>query len=940
MEFKWGVNWYSSIWTCYTDVLMDWEALKKAVSAEVKSEVTHDEFMEMKESKVKAIQDRYKGIKGKAGLIVSGISQYIPDSGKWTCTKGCDDIEIYSVLAFDYDDGIVTGFQNKFQDALKDYEYLAYTTVSSTAESPRWRIIIPVMQDGHGIDCDTRTAMMKMLCENSLGWAGFDESGIRSHQRMCLPVTLAGEETIRVFNTGKMMTPADILPDGWTMADIPLTPKDKNKKAKAKSVKRKALTPIEWTKKDKAGIVGAFLKAYTCSDILDRSGYFEMTSSSEKEQRWSRKGDSMGGIVVYPDDITVCYYASGPLAMLDGPANAFQLYVTLFADGDYKKAFKDAKQDQKVREELSKGLVALKPAGSGDWGNADEYSSTPWKALLERLCEYGNYRFIITNRRGQGYWTKWDGKRYVDVIDSVVSDDLELVLRITCAMNPDMAELYYKYLDDNGKCIRLIKSLAGMAGISHKADEMNADWNLMNFSDGILDVQKYIDLSLEGGDVTQAILPHSPEYLISLMSPVSIREALNPDAEAVQFINDFLEEALPDAESREYLMTGIGSSLGDCSRDNKILIMLGDTGRNGKTTYTDCLKATIGTDYYNTAAADNFKMGAQDPLRANPQLDALRTVRIATFPEASPIITLDVAHLKQFFGSDVNTRSLNVDGGMWRPKFRPIFDLNSVPKLSDPSDSAFRKRLRIISWNVSFAGREKPEIQQRMQEDPKVHAAMMHMLLDGLIRWAKNGYMLDRQNDVPASVKSAINAYYADVDSVGTFIEENIEVTNAADDFVSFDTIYAEYLSTGDVSIAKNSFAKQLRRHMLVVAEDNVNVVEKRATMADNTKRRGYTGIRMLKLSDEELVAKANSLSRDKHWSSYEVNTLRTMVDKEKLRVINVVDNAVEDKAPEKNASAEKAEQQVLHYTIEPIKTKTIDEHRAEWGYTAEEIPF
>jgi hypothetical protein len=84
-------------------------------------------------------------------------------------------------------------------------------------------------------------------------------------------------------------------------------------------------------------------------------------------------------------------------------------------------------------------------------------------------------------------------------------------------------------------------------------------------------------------------------------------------------------------------------------------------------------------------------------------------------------------------------------------------------------------------------------------------------------------------------------------------------------------------------------------------------------------------------------VDKANAETTGRRWSSYDVAELRGMVDKKKLRAIQAVQQEAPANASESHAPAQ---QIVEAMKCTSTKIKTLDDHRADWGYTAEEIPF
>lgn len=869
---EWGITWFSSLYSNTSDITFDcWSKLEEKILKPATTYVSHDVFVGMKKTDGK----KYGSIKGKNGVIMGGISPMV--DGKYSCASGTPPIEKFCIIAMDYDDGIPSNFEDVFREALGEYSYIAYTTVSSVPERKRWRIIVPLEK---AVNAEVRTAIMRTMVEK-IGWAGFDKSGLRPSQRMALPVKLSDQEVQFIRNEGKFLNET-VLPEGWDVIELPKSPEEREENHRIRHSVKSSFVPIKFQKKDRGGIIGKFDAVYTCGDILERSGKYRKRSETENEQRWSRIGDDAGGVVVYNSGICKCFYASDVLG--GRPAmDAFGLYVILFYNDDFKEAYKAAKADKKVRDELIKDLIGLKPADSGDWGDGESYSGG-WRGILERLNEFKKYKYMVVNdKKATGYWYVFDGQRYVPTNADQIGDDIFTVLKITCAINPDLSEVYSDYITNNQKCINLVKSFSGLPGMKVNSKFWDADDWILNCKDKIIDLRKFVELKGNGGDLRECLLDHSGDKYITLMTDISAEEVISPKEEPSKFLNEFLMEVMPDREALDYMMMAIGSSLVDCSADNKIVFFLGESSRNGKSSLMYCLKGALG-DYYGTADAENFKMGAKDPSRPNPQLDRLRHVKIATFNETQQHIVLDISYLKQFWGSENTTRTLNEAGGAWKMKARGLFDLNSMPRLSDPGDVAFKARLRIIPWKISFLGRENPAVQKRLADDKSVQAALTKELLDGLYYWTKNGCMLDRGNDIPPSVKAEIDDFYLDIDDIGGYIDGYIDVTNDASDFVSTDDILADFAKSGGADIRKNSFSKQFKRRMLELAKTNVNIKEGRAYLLDGTRPRGWYGIRLRRLSDDELVQKANE--NGGHYTKWEANSLRNVVDKSKLEKV------------------------------------------------------
>lgn len=863
IDTSWGVTWFSGIFSTTSDILFNsWALLKDRIHKPATDTITHAEFTAMKGHTDKSIANQYLSIKGKAGVFLGGIC---PSNGKeYSCAGGVAHPNPFYCIGMDFDDGMPSDFVSRFKAVLDGYEYTAYTTITSTEAIPRWRIVVPVKS---AMDVETRDALMRVIV-NKIGWAGFDEKSLAPKQKMALPVQLQGETVHYEDGTGEFIEAEAYLDKEYPLwkskPDLPRTPKELAKKVQYTNTKKSNLTPMEYVKKDKRGLIGTYLKAYSCADILENSGLYYKLRSTEKEERWSRNGDNGGGIVIYPNDTVTCYYASDKLAGYAG-INSFSLNCLLNFDNNFKKALAAAKVDEKVRAVLLEKVKSLKPEDAGDWGDEDAYSPG-FTGILERLTEYRHYKAVITDKEKQtGYFVVFDGRKYRPISLIELGKDIATVCRVAMAENPDLN--LEAYIDNNAKANTLAKSLLAIDGIKTDLTEWDADLWKINARDCIIDIKAYIlqqakkeGITIKGWEneeATEPFIPHNPDYLSMKMLNVSMNDYTE---EANTFLMKYLNDCIPDPLTMEYMITAIGSSLGDCSKDNKFCFLYGRVGRNGKTQFVNCLAKIFG-DYFGTANADNFLMGRRDS-GPNPELDRLRGKRVAIFSEPPQGSVLDGEKLKKWSGdSIVVTRSLNQQGGEWIPSFRLIIDTNSVLR-SSTYDPAYRARLRIIPWDVSFAGREDPTIAWQLQSDKAVHAALLKLLLQGCYWWASNGFMLDRAiEEAPASVQDEINTYYEDMDDVEVFIKANVEITGNGKDFECMKALHEAYSQHG-TDLSQNSFTRKLNSHLELIAKEVAKdgKVLKRGVgkVKFGAKARGWFGIKLKILTDSEVLNESN----------------------------------------------------------------------------------
>ena len=120
-------------------------------------------------------------------------------------------------------------------------------------------------------------------------------------------------------------------------------------------------------------------------------------------------------------------------------------------------------------------------------------------------------------------------------------------------------------------------------------------------------------------------------------------------------------------------------------------------------------------------------------------------------------------------------------------EFQPICELfistNHLPEI-DGADAALTRRLLLIPFETVIPEKERdPDLKEKLLAEAP---AILNWLIEGCLAWQKDG--LNPTN----CVRQAVEAYRADSDPVGAWIEECCEVgdflTPASELFMKFDT--------------------------------------------------------------------------------------------------------------------------------------------------------
>ncbi|HEL1761080.1 TPA: hypothetical protein TXT63_000725 [Streptococcus suis] len=227
------------------------------------------------------------------------------------------------------------------------YRCLLYSTHSHTKDNPRYRLIIPLSRD---VQPEEYGAVSRMLAKE-IGIDLFDVTTYDVERLMYWPSVSKDGDYICEIQDGAMLNPDDVLSkyDDWT--DITTWPVS----SKESQIIQKTTT----TQKDplnKDGIVGAFCRTYTITDVMEKFLY-DVYEPSTIPNRYDHIGSqSSAGVVVYEDKFAYSHHATDPAG--GKLLNAFDLVrIHKFGWDEDKKSFQNmvsfALQNEDVKLELA-----------------------------------------------------------------------------------------------------------------------------------------------------------------------------------------------------------------------------------------------------------------------------------------------------------------------------------------------------------------------------------------------------------------------------------------------------------------------------------------------------------------------------------------------------------------------------------------------------------
>jgi putative DNA primase/helicase len=192
-----------------------------------------------------------------------------------------------------------------------------------------------------------------------------------------------------------------------------------------------------------------------------------------------------------------------------------------------------------------------------------------------------------------------------------------------------------------------------------------------------------------------------------------------------------------------------------------VFAFLHGTGANGKGTFINTI-ATIFGAYAAVVPMDLFMTAKNE--RHPTELAKLQGVRLAIAHETQQGRHWDEAKIKTLTGGDKLTgRFMRQDFFDFVPTHKFLISGNHKPSLTG-IDEAIQRRLLMVPFNIQIPkGERDPDLPEKLKAE---WPAILRWALDGCLEWRSSGLM------VPEIVRKASEAYFAEQDSTGEWLEE------------------------------------------------------------------------------------------------------------------------------------------------------------------------
>jgi len=466
-----------------------------------------------------------------------------------------------------------------------------------------------------------------------------------------------------------------------------------------------------------------------------------------------------------------CLYVWSTSAGLptEEPLSKFRVYAFYHHNDDMRAA---ARALSRLRPDRPRSLdVSPAPALSPWTADSKSEVALPSHGGLDltdtgsgrRMKEqYGDtFRFNTIDKK----WYMWTGSSWIeDRYQAIQRAAVDVAERVVAAASIELEEVRGMGGDEekearkryglavqgknDGRLQAAIRRFSTEPGISVTPEDFDRDPNHLNLPNGTLELD------------TGTLRPHDPADLNTLTFGASY----NPDATCPLF-DQFMVDAFPDVSIRDYVQRALGYSMLGVPQERAMFMLHGPSG-TGKSVLTSVMTEMF-SGYGQTAPATTFRLKKSETSFDLHQLRRKRFVATSEMPEGAQ---LDEELVKRVTGNDiVSSRGLYEPFQSWRAQCVVWIATNFLPKVNS-DDNAMWRRTKSVPMNTEFGTANGPQ---------EILGYHNHLLTerDGILNWLLAGLQAYQAQglDEPDAITKDVEAYRLDVDTVSSFVRDQLE---------------------------------------------------------------------------------------------------------------------------------------------------------------------
>lgn len=411
-------------------------------------------------------------------------------------------------------------------------------------------------------------------------------------------------------------------------------------------------------------------------------------------------------------------------------------------------------------------------------------------------------------------WYYWDERRWckdiTGTIDRVADDSLDVMQReleiykqidLRCPPK-DGQQTMEKLFQRHIKTSRSSKAKTAMKKeLQHRVPivlgQFDRDKYALNTPTGIIDLKQ------------SKLLNHDIEKYITKLTGTGLSESDCPQWKA--FLNTIFGG---DAEMIRYIQKAVGYSLSGSTNEQCVFFLYG-TGRNGKSTFLDTIRAMMG-DYAANAQPETIMVSQKSSGGARSDIARLKGARFVTTVEPNEGMRLDEGLIKQLTGGDpVTARFQYSQEFEFVPEFKIWMATNHKPIIRG-TDTGIWRRIHLVPFTAAI-----PE--------SKVDRNLPYKLrkeLPSILKWAVDGYALYKSEGLrmPAAVLNAVDDYRREMDVISAFLSACCTVGKGAEQSSVLYAVYCKWASdNNEYKMSHTRFTTELLKKDGISREKRTN---------------------------------------------------------------------------------------------------------------------
>lgn len=298
---------------------------------------------------------------------------------------------------------------------------------------------------------------------------------------------------------------------------------------------------------------------------------------------------------------------------------------------------------------------------------------------------------------------------------------------------------------------------------------------------------------------------HDPADMLTRQGSV----VYDPDARCERW-ESFVQEIFPnDTDTLDFMQRWLGYSLAGDLSEEKMVMLHGESTRNGKSTLCECISAVMG-DYATSINPDSLgEQRRSDGTGPSEDIARLNGIRFAVMPEPKNTLRLDAGRIKQLTGGDtVNARFLGENSFTFKSVAHITANANSLPDVNDMT-VFWSGRVLVVPFTRHFGEWEQdPHLKAKMSTE-EARSGILNWMLEGLRK-----YQQDRLK-TSAAMRRALDEYRYESDKLSRFIGDCLPMSKDPGLKIRTEDVYANYQAwcreNGNFAEAKNRFLAGLR---------------------------------------------------------------------------------------------------------------------------------